>query len=577
MISIRRARALAFALAAALALAACTTIPSSGPVNEGNGAVSSSEPIFPIAEGPRPGDGPAAIVNGFVRASSAGFASDFAVAREYLMPNAAASWDPTAKVTVFDSTVFTTDFDEATSVVTYDIPVQAMLDDSGRLTEAADGTRETLTFTMDKDANGQWRIAELDDGTILAGATFERLFTQVNLIFATVDETVQVPELRWVPQNTAVTSAARELLEGPSEALAPAVHTGFPATAGLEVDSVVVTDGVAAVELTASSGGDPNERSLAQEQMRLTLASIPGVRAVSVTIGGVPLGDDSVKLKPAPLPGAQAAAFVNGRLGLWDGVSVWRVPNRVGGLPEGSVGVTQGFTDQRTAWIVDHSALVTSDAMAGGTESLIKITDDDPAPTAPMVVTELHTGFDLVAPSADLDDWFWTTERAGGDSFVAAKPDGTVATLEVPWLRGTTVQALAVSRDGARLAVLTRTSGEQAIEVASIVRADDGTPLTVGDPLAVGVDLGPAIDLTWIDSLTVAVLGEAGDAPSDLWIVEVGGLTDAQKAVTGALDITAREQERSIVIVDSQGVAYARSGTVWSKLTTGPSELAYSG
>jgi len=573
----RGVRSAALAMTAALALAACSTIPTSGPVNEGNGAVSSSEPIFPIAEGPRPGDGPAAIVNGFVRASSAGFASDFSVAREYLMPDAAAEWDPTAKVTVFDSTVFTTGFDEPSSVVTYDIPVQAELDDSGRLTEAADGTRATLTFTMAKDDAGQWRIADLDDGTILAGATFERLFTQVNLIFATVDETVQVPELRWVPQNTAVTSAARELLEGPSESLAPAVHTGFPATAALEVDSVVVTDGVAAVELAASSGGDPEQRSLAQEQMRLTLASIPGVRSVSVTIGGVPLGDGSVTLKPAPLPGPQAAAFINDRLGLWDGAAVWRVPNDVGGVPAGSFGVAQGFSEQRAAWIVDHATLVTSDALAGGTEALVKTREEDAAPTTAMEVTPLYTGFDLVAPSADFHGWFWTTERAGGDAFVAARPDGTVATLEVSWLRGASVQALAVSRDGARIAVLMRGNGEQSIEVASIVRAEDGTPLTVGEPVQVGADIGAAMDLTWVDSLTVAVLGEASEAPSDMWIVEVGGLTDAQKAVTGAVDITAREQERSILIVDSGGVVYARSGTVWSKLATGPRELAYSG
>ncbi len=150
--------------------------------------------------------------------------------------------------------------------------------------------------------------------------------------------------------------------------------------------------------------------------------------------------------------------------------------------------------------------------------------------------------------------------------------------MPVDWLRGTSVQALAVSRDGARIAVLSRTGDKQSLEVASVVRGDDGAPLTIGEPLLVGVDLGPSIDLTWVDELTVAVLGGGGgDVPSDLWLVDVGGLTTAQKSVTGAVGITAREKERSLVVVDNQNQVFARSGTVWSQVGTGPTELAYSG
>ena len=41
----------ALAAGAMLALVACTTIPTNGPVNEGSGVVSSSEPFVPTAEG----------------------------------------------------------------------------------------------------------------------------------------------------------------------------------------------------------------------------------------------------------------------------------------------------------------------------------------------------------------------------------------------------------------------------------------------------------------------------------------------------------------------------------------------
>jgi hypothetical protein len=431
---------------------------------------------------------------------------------------------------------------------------------------------------MAKDEDGQWRIAELDDGTILPVALFERQFTPVSLIFASIDETTQVPELRWLPQVGAATIAARELIEGPSDALAPAVHTGFPATSALEVDSVVVTDGVAAVGLTAGSAGSASERSLAEEQMRLTLSSIPGIRAVDVTAGGVPLGgDESADLKPAPLPSEDAAAFVNGRLGVWDGTDLWQTKDAAGALPAGSVGIAQSFGAPTAAWIVGGSALVASTALKNGTADLEKADMDAAAPDSVMKTQTLYTGLNLVSPSADRHGWFWTAEKAGGESLIVVKPNGTVTKVAAKWLRGTTVQALSVSRDGARIAVLSSSAGKQALLVASIVRGDDGAPLTVGEPIAFGADLDASIDLAWVDDLTVAVLGaSSGEVPSDLWLVEVGGLTTAVKAVTGAVDITAREQERSLLVVDGESHVYARSGT-WSQVASGPSELAYSG
>lgn len=579
MTTARALRITALTSAALLALAACSSIPSSGPVNEGTGVVATAEPFVQIAVGPRADDGPTATVSGFVRASGAGFSSDFTVARDFLTSAAAATWDPTSRVIVFDSGEIKSDFNEATNTVTYDIPVLATLDDSGRLTEAEDGTRETLTYTMTKNEDGQWRIASLEDGTLLAESTFERQFSQVSLIFASVDETTQVPEMRWLPRNKDETLAARELVEGPSEWLAPAVQTGFPEVSALSVPSVVVTEGVAAVQLTADSAGSAEERALAQEQMERTLGSIPGITRVDVTAGGVTLaGEREVDLKPAPLPSTVAAAFVGGRLGAFDGADAWAVPDAVGALPAESEGLAQTFGTPTAAWIVGGSSLVTSRALEGGIGDLELAVEGSEVPATVMDTIELYKGSQLVAPSADRHSWIWTAERDGEAGFVSVKVGGSPVLISVDWLRGTSIQAISVSRDGARIAVLSRTGGKQVLEVASIVRGEDGTPLTIGQPLAVGADLGPSIDVAWVDDLTLAVLGEeGGEVSSDLWLVDVGGLTTAQKAVTHAVDITARENERSLLVVDAEGTVYARSGTVWARVVSGPSELAYSG
>jgi len=575
----RLGRAGVLAVAAALALTACTAIPTAGPVNEGDGVVATSDPFVPFAEGPRPGDGPTAIVNQFLTASGAGFASDFSVAREYLTPATAESWDPTAQVIVFDSGALKPDFNEVAATVTYDVPVLATLDASGRMVEAADGMRQSLDFTVRKNEAGEWRISSLADGTILAAANFDRLFRPVSLIFASVDQTTQVPEERWLPSNKAATLAARELVQGPSPWLANAVVTGFPAASALEVDSVIVTGGVAAVQLTPESAGDSAQRALAQEQMRLTLTAIPGITRVTLTAGGLSLGGDgSALLAREPLPGSDAAVFVDGRLGVWDGTDLWTVGKDVGGLPPNSTGLAQGYSTARSAWVVDGDTLVSSDANVGGPSGLVARNPDAAAPGNTMELATLYQGSALVSPSIDRHGWIWTADSEGPGEIVAASPGHDPVTLPVPWLAGSTVQSLSVSRDGARLAVLSRAGGKQVLEVAEVVRGADGVPLTIGDPAQVGADIGPSIDAAWVNELTIAVLGEAGgEVPSPLWLVTVGGLTAPQTSVTAATGLSARNGERSLVVVDAAGSLFTRSGTVWSQVEVGPTDLAYAG
>ena len=73
------------ALAAAVAAAGCSTVPTSGPVQQvGAGQVGiSQENPQPLPVPPGPGWKPTQIVSGFL-AASASFAGNHAVAREYL-------------------------------------------------------------------------------------------------------------------------------------------------------------------------------------------------------------------------------------------------------------------------------------------------------------------------------------------------------------------------------------------------------------------------------------------------------------------------------------------------------------
>ena len=81
---------------ACLALAACSAIPTSGPVEKGVSEVATPNDFSPILTGPTKGATPTAIVQGFLTAASGGSVSGFDVAREYLTPAASSGWDPLA-------------------------------------------------------------------------------------------------------------------------------------------------------------------------------------------------------------------------------------------------------------------------------------------------------------------------------------------------------------------------------------------------------------------------------------------------------------------------------------------------
>ncbi|WP_082104410.1 LpqB family beta-propeller domain-containing protein [Demequina soli] len=574
-----RLRLAAVCAAAALALSACATIPTSGEVNEGTGEVDGAEPFVPFAEGPQMGDSVNQIVSGFIRATAAGFASDFSVAREYLTVPARADWDPLAEVTVFDSGALTPDYDEAAGRVTYSVPVAASIDEDGRMLEAQSGTQAQLEFRVSKDVAAQWRISGLEDGSLLAEANFNRVFLPVTLIFASQDGSTVVPELRWLPVSNVATSAARELVAGPSPWLSNAVTTGFPEGSSLAVDSVVVTDGIAKVQLASQSAGNADQRALAEQQLRQTLTALPGITGVDVTVAGLPLvAHTQDTLAPEPVPENVAAAFVDGRLGLWDGDQMRVVPDSVGALPAGADGLATGYNGRRVAFRVGGDTIVLSDALEGGADSLVPV-DDAGEAQGTMATTTLVEGDHLVPPSFDRYGWVWTSETTEPQAIIAVDKDGNQTSLDARWLAGRTVQEVVPSRDGARVLVVSRAGAQTVVEVAEVVRSDKGAPLSVGEPLQIGANIGATIDAIWVDDLTVALLGtssEKGAAPP-LWTVVVGGRTTEDAAVPDAVEISARHGDRSITLVSKDGTVRERAGTGWSSIASGVSDLAYAG
>src|SRR6478735_2086345 len=226
-----RGASAALVLLTLVLLAGCATIPSSGEVQSysGSSAASKDQIIRTIARKPPEGATPTEIVAGFLTAS-ASFEADHAFARSYLTDTASKAWQPDKGVAVYDS-------DPGYQLGTSGDSVQMLaLRSAGTITQRGVFEQPTgsaqyrATFAMSKQG-GQWRIKGLPNGLILSTGDIARAYRSVDMFFLDVAGGVLVPDPIFLPAQRPgiATALTRELLAGPTDWLAPAVRTGFPA------------------------------------------------------------------------------------------------------------------------------------------------------------------------------------------------------------------------------------------------------------------------------------------------------------------------------------------------------------
>ena len=283
-------RAAIAALAAAVAAGGCSTVPTSGPVQQvGAGQVGiSQENPQPIPVPPGPGWTAKQIVSGFL-AASASFAGDHAVAREYLDSIAQRNWKPGWAVTVVSTTPTTSNApairrqvsgepEELAQVKVTGLPV-ATLTGTGQYLASSGSSSESYDFSLIK-INGQWRIDTLPTSQLLLTETdFEQVYQPRDVYFLTQSGRTLVPDPVFVPQQATTTELAtglvNSLLEDPQRGwLSGAAVTGFPAHAWLIGGQVTINGSNAIVNL-GEKHATTSRRQLEQmaAQLAWTLAS----------------------------------------------------------------------------------------------------------------------------------------------------------------------------------------------------------------------------------------------------------------------------------------------------------------
>ncbi|MEO7122476.1 MAG: LpqB family beta-propeller domain-containing protein [Lacisediminihabitans sp.] len=510
----RRLRMLSRAARAALvscaivALAGCVGIPSAGPVNPGISirAEGVEDGAILIPEGPVRGAKPTQILQGFI-AAFAGSQNNYGVAREFLGGDFKASWDPRSSVIV--RTGGTRTESTASDQMSYTVNTVADVDSAGSYTRSPEPESQSLTYQFAKE-NGEWRITEAPQGIVLPESTFGSVFSEQTLYF--LDPTGQrlVPDRRWFPTGAQPVRIVSALLAGPPSSLRGAVYSAFPDGTKLSSPLVPVQDGIAKVDLSPEAlSSKATERQLMKLQLLSSLSAVSNITGVAISVGDSPLSlpspsgalpqtDPQVDPRPLVFEKEQFGFVDNGKV-----ASIPSLSSKIVSLVPTAVTLASNGT--------------TAAVRSSGGVSLV--TNSGPA-----VALDKRGG--LIAPALDEDGYVWTVPAASPNAIEIFSPNGKMSTLAPALPVGSQIISLAVSRDGARVAMYLTTDAGPRLIVSAIVRSSDQAQLPVSlvaDPvLDVTADSGTAVGASWADGLSVATLSESNGQPS-VTLYQLGG------------------------------------------------------
>lgn len=566
----RLRRSAALLAAAATLLAGCSVIPTSGEVRAGDNNVGEPGQIIPQGSLPGPDATPEEILRGFFGASPQGVNSAHQITREYLTIDGRVGWEPWRGVTVYRADprfeIVSATADRVTYAVT--MAVAATVDEQGLLTETGSLTEQSFEFELSRTMDRQWRIDALPDAVLLNLSSFNNLYRATTLYFPTPDRSVLVPDVRWFPREAAATLAVQTLLEqGPAPWLRDAVLTGAIGGTSLEGESVLVdATGTANVDLSATFMDLPREdQSLALAQLETVLlrGGVSGVSNVRFLVQGVPITvpvDDSLVRDPAP----------DGNLVAIDANDTLVTLEPTGLVPVEGVAPLTGLGARAVAQGAGGFPLV----LLAGTRQLVNVRGE--AVSEPWV-----EGRRLVAPSVDRFGWVWTTPELSDGTLVATRSVVESVAVQAEWLEGREVRSVSVSRDGARVVIVSVGAEGVSVDVAGVMRDELDRPQRIGAARTVGAGLADAEDARWVDESTLAVLGAMPGAVSQsLALVPVGGFTSTRVTPGGGspvVGLAAGKGDRAIFVNTQDGVLWQwRSGS-WERVAEGVRDPAFPG
>ncbi len=513
-----RPQALRWTLLIALCavISGCVSIPtSSSPQPIGSLERRASAVNVPT---PRPGMDPESLVRDFLKAS-ANPSSGHLAARQYLTPAASDSWDDSGGALILGQINVLTDARTDNTFTARIIGDNAgVLQPNGHLVPATGRVESKLTMML---VDGQWRIdGALPTGVMIDRAQFTSSYRPRDLFFPNASGEFLVADPRWLySAGDAFSNQLVDLLvAGPSDELARAVVSEFPAGAALHGSIETTSTGGVRIQLTGLSALAERNRTLLAAQLIWTLnkSDVPGPFVIDAD--GAPLDDrysggwritDVASLDPGGAAGSPLGLHVI-RAGALDRVEGTRLVPVAGplGTSNAVVSATISADGGRVAVVTRNPAPMPAPPQTlqvgdyGGTTSVV---------AAGTVISRPSFGPDRDSIWAVVDG---RVQRWSRDATGTAQAPVVVNSSVISSVARGVITELRVSPDGARVAAIV---GGRTV-LAVVATATDGSVSLTGARDAAYNIAGQAVSLDWISGDTVVVARNTGDTP----VVQVG-------------------------------------------------------
>ena len=545
----RRGILAAIVAVAALVISACAGLPVSGPVNPGLSAgtdAGSPEFLFRPDE-PQPGATPEQIVEGFIRAGSGpGPAANWEVARMFLAPSIRETWKPEASVTI-DLPDDRQPVSPTEGAVELSLVTVATVDSTGAYQPDAGVTQ--LSFRLAQQDDGEWRITEAPDGVVIDRDVFANVFHRYSLMYFDPTWQFLVPDVRWFPTTNAATRIAGALVNGsPSGWLAASVVNSFPESVTLARPSVPLESGIAQVTLSAEALlVESTTLDRMQTQLAASLATA-GASGAQMSVASTPLTAEPVSTRSTRVTGPPLVQTEDG-FGFLAGDELTPIP----GLSE-----TMELVAPAAIEVSPDRDFAAVRLVDGG---IARVPADGP-------VAVIDTRGGLIDPSADPFGFIWSVPRGQPSSIIAFSVAGQQFPVADAWPGASEIVAMAVSRDGTRVAAILVNGGRSEVWIAGIVRGTEAVPVRLGEAVPLGPLAGSGSGLAWLDDTTVGVLSTESGGP--LFTEQlVGGPATAIDAPQGAASVAGATSIATVRLRTDDGSLFVKRGANWQRTTSG--------
>jgi hypothetical protein len=512
------------ALAAAVGvLAACgPSIPDSSGLHSARGGSNVGEqlPISFLPSGPRRGDSPHSIVDGFLTAMNA-YPRTVGLVRQFLTPSAAARWRPSAAVDVYVSRQTTPPVNGRIALLA---TMTGHLDDRGGWTTSSGTYRQVFNLVS---VGGQWRITNPPARLLVDTDYLDRYYSAESLYFLDSTRRILVPDPVFVLKGPGMSSdLVDSLLRGPSTSID---QVATPLVTWRQPVRVSVLRGLATVPLPAGARQLPAaDLQLLAVQLVWTLRQVQEISAVRLAVGGRTL---AVPGSPPTIPIGSFQAYDPAGLAtsqnLYGLISSRLYLIRAGQASpiESGVHVLGGSINTFAVDLPGSRAAVVANGRTSLDVGSLGSQDSSSASSW------LSGGVDLRSPTWDRTGRVWVVDGTGRRTRIEAVTADRSVTVDAPGLTGRDVREIRVSHDGGRLAALVGGGAAARLVVGQVVRRDGNAgPLAVRGVRRIEHATDPihqpaAFD--WYTPTSLVVLSKAGQGKQTPLVVSIDGATVA--------------------------------------------------